>query len=213
MTWMSKVHSKVGLMNLPWTVVVESSGHTRPTLTAGKYERRASRSSTFLRPFARRALPRVIARMDALTPERRFFVSLSGTMNAVLSAQVSLLHAIESSDHSVSNHPSSSRKTGLVSFARLTAAITPRCVAPTRQGSARRHLGFTIPCRLTTTTGRIEFVILRTSHSSPVALHLVSRQRSYGRLQNSNLILTRTCTSLIQSTHKRTGGGHSGPPG
>ncbi len=41
------------------------------------------------------------------------------------------------------------------------------------------------PCsgRLTSRPGRIEFVILRTAHSSPVALHLLSRERSYCRLQ------------------------------
>ncbi len=37
--------------------------------------------------------------------------------------------------------------------------------------------------RLTVTTGRIEFVNLRTSFSPPVAPHHTSRCRSYGRLQ------------------------------
>ena len=37
--------------------------------------------------------------------------------------------------------------------------------------------------RLTATTGRIEFVILRTSGSPPVAPHPVSRQSSYSRLR------------------------------
>jgi hypothetical protein len=39
---------------------------------------------------------------------------------------------------------------------------------------------------LATTPGRIEFVILRTSRSPPVALHLASRRRSYVRLQSSD---------------------------
>jgi hypothetical protein len=39
---------------------------------------------------------------------------------------------------------------------------------------------------LATTPGRIEFVILRTSRSPPVALHPASRRRSYVRLQSSD---------------------------
>ncbi len=37
--------------------------------------------------------------------------------------------------------------------------------------------------RLADWSGRIEFVILRTTSSLPVALHLASWQRSYGSLQ------------------------------
>src|ERR1039457_2965035 len=51
--------------------------------------------------------------------------------------------------------------------------------------------------RLAATTGRIEFVILRTSRSPPVALHLLSRGRSYFRLQSSNPTLAGTFTLLI----------------
>jgi hypothetical protein len=39
------------------------------------------------------------------------------------------------------------------------------------------------PCRLAANTGRIEFVILRTGSSLPVAPHLVSRRRSNSSLQ------------------------------
>ncbi len=60
------------------------------------------------------------------------------------------------------------------------------------------------PSRLATTTGRIEFVILRTSRSPSVALHPLSRGHSYFRLRSSNPISTRTCTLLIRYTHKRT---------
>ena len=50
-------------------------------------------ASVFLHPFAPPGLTGFIANMGALTPVRRFFASLSGIMNAVLtSAQVSLLH-------------------------------------------------------------------------------------------------------------------------
>lgn len=51
-----------------------------------------------------------------------------------------------------------------------------------------------LPSRLATTTGRIEFVILRTSRSPPVALHPLSRGRSYFRLQNTDHISTGTFT-------------------
>ena len=39
------------------------------------------------------------------------------------------------------------------------------------------------PCRLAANTGRIEFVILRTGSSLPVAPHLVSRRRNNSSLQ------------------------------
>src|ERR1700741_5601143 len=39
------------------------------------------------------------------------------------------------------------------------------------------------PCRLATNTGRIEFVILRTGSSLPVAPHLASRRRNNSSLQ------------------------------
>ena len=56
-------------------------------------------ASTFLHPFARRALPHVDATMGALTPAR---VSMP--------EQVSLLHVCGLPDHSVSNHPVSRRR-------------------------------------------------------------------------------------------------------
>ena len=58
--------------------------------------------------------------------------------------------------------------------------------------------------RLATTTGRIEFVILRTGPSPPVAPHPASRRRSYVRLQSSNPTSAGTSTLLIQPTCKRT---------
>ena len=60
------------------------------------------------------------------------------------------------------------------------------------------------PSRLATTAGRIEFVILRTGRSPPVALHPTSRRRSYVRLQCSNPTLTGTSTLRIQHVCKRT---------
>jgi hypothetical protein len=61
------------------------------------------------------------------------------------------------------------------------------------------------PSRLATTTGRIAFVLLRTSRSPPVALHPASRRRSYLRLRGSDRTATRTCTLPIEATYKRTG--------
>ena len=52
-----------------------------------------------------------------------------------------------------------------------------------RASPSGKVLGLRLPSRLATTTGRIEFVILRTSRSPPVALHPLSRGRSYFRLQ------------------------------
>jgi hypothetical protein len=58
--------------------------------------------------------------------------------------------------------------------------------------------------RLATTTGRIEFVILRTGRSPPVALHPLSQERSHLRLQSSNQTLTGTSTLPIRCAHRRT---------
>ena len=86
------------------------------------------------------------------------------------------------SDHSVSNH----RWSPAVAFARYPSArqasrvpSSDRCPEDDRCGSGLRHwlAGSSGP------RGRIEFVILRTDRSSPVALHLASRPRSYVRLQ------------------------------
>jgi hypothetical protein len=146
-----------------------------------------SRSSTSLRPFARRALPRFLARMDALTPERRFFVpTLTG--NERRPVRTGLLASwIEPSSRSVSNHPSSSRGTefGLLHRAYRRMFARASCTHLSRVSHGVPWAS-PFPSRLATTTGRIEFVILRTSLSPPVALHPASQRRSYVRLQSSN---------------------------
>ena len=95
-------------------------GHSR----GGRIRRRVHHASTFLRPFARRALPRVVATMDALTPGR---VSRP--------AQVSLLHVHGLGDHSASNHPVSRRR----SF--RTLPLSPTALPPSHcvGGSRLRH--------------------------------------------------------------------------
>jgi hypothetical protein len=73
-----------------------------------------------------------------------------------------------------------------------------------RSSGSERQLGFTIRGRLATIKGRIEFVILRTSRSPPVALHPAFRRRSYHRLQSPDRTLTGTSTLPIALTHRRT---------
>ncbi len=60
------------------------------------------------------------------------------------------------------------------------------------------------PSRLATTTGRIEFVILRTDRSPPVALHPASRRRSYFQLQCPDQTSVETRIPLTKLTHRRT---------
>jgi hypothetical protein len=150
--------------------------------------------STFLRPFARRALPRFKARMDALTPGRPALCILIGDNEHHPCTHPGLLAlCIEPSDRSASNHLMSPREFGLVSVPELTAQSADRIPFEDHSVTWASPLA----SRLATTPSRIEFVILRTSHSPPVALHPLSRGRSYFQLQNSNPTLTRTCTLLI----------------
>jgi len=73
----------------------------------------------------------------------------------------------------------------------------------------------TSPCmrRLVAALRRIEFVILRTDHLPPVALHLASRRRSYLRLRSLWLSPTRTLTVLMWRPHGRTHTREGGYPG
>jgi hypothetical protein len=100
------------------------------------------------------------------------------------------------------------------------AALPAYCATPSRR-SASNHVncriiayhhasvtrGFrTSPWhrRLAAALRRIEFVILRTNGSPPVALHPASRRRSYLRLRSLWLSPTRTSTVLMQRPHGRT---------
>ena len=156
-------------------------------------------TSTFLRSFARRALPRFIARMNALTPERpalRILIRDNERRPYLRSGL--LASCIKPSNRSASNHLLS--PPGLVWF---RPESLPRGLLT---ASLRDHgviWASPLASRLATTTGRIEFVILRTSHSPPVALHPLSRGRSYVRLRSSNPTSTGTFTLLIRYTHKR----------
>ena len=143
-------------------------------------------TSTFLRPFAPRELPRFNATMDALTPAWRLFVPHVAAMNTVLFHAGLPVSRVGTSDHSVSNHPLLPLGRCLLFSPRLTAREQPAGrYAPVPVGRSVIWAS-PLPSRLAAATGRIEFVILRTGRSPPVALHLVSRRRSYFRLQGSD---------------------------
>ena len=142
-------------------------------------------SSTFLRPFAPPELPGFVATMDSLTPERPVLRAHRRTVNAVLNRPGLLASWIKPSDHSVSNHPPSPLEPGLVSVQSLPRESTLWWVAPRR---AQASWASPIGSRLAATTGRIEFVILRTGRSPRVAPHPASRRRSYVRLQSQTTI-------------------------
>ena len=89
-------------------------------------------------------------------------------MNSVfIHEQVSLIHASSLLDHSVSKHLTHPRSR----FVTLPLSATG---LPVLQGSGLR-LSL---AGSSTAPGRIEFVILRTGHSPPAALHPASRRRS-----------------------------------
>ena len=127
--------------------------------------------STSLHPFAPPELPGFDATMGALTPARRLFVSLSGTMNSAWTRAGLSASCAWPSDHSASNHPvgpviafahypSASRASGsLRSGLRLNLAGSPRDKAESSS------------------------LALRTGRSPPVAPHPASRRRSYVQLQ------------------------------
>ena len=167
----------------------------------GGFRREVHSASISLRPFAPRALPRFLAPMDALTPERPDVRGpFSDTDHRTCLRPGLLVSCIKPSDRSASNHLLPPPGPGLVSTRSLPRGL-PTASLP-RDQSVVWASPFTR--RLAATTGRIEFVILRTSRSPPIALHPLSRGRSYFRLQSSNPTSTRTFTLLIRYTSKRT---------
>jgi hypothetical protein len=78
---------------------------------------------------------------------------------------------------------------------------------PLRQGNADVCWASPFASWFAATTGRIEFVILRTGSSPPVALHLPSRGRSCVRLRGPSPASTGTLTPLVRYTCDRTSGG------
>ena len=171
--------------------------------------------STFLRPFAPPALPGFLATMDALTPagwvdlggaavfrscrsrrrpqawsvwvwpNRRHLCPQDPSRNP---GQVSLLHVNEPSDHSVSNHHLPFRS-GIVW--RDPNGPTPSGLRHSLASSPKQPAESSSPK-------------LRTGHSPAVALHPLSRGRSYHRLQSPRRTLARTFTSLVRCARRRT---------
>ena len=125
-----------------------------------------------------------LVRMKALTPVRL-------TLRTALPVYRTL-----PCDHSISNHLTHPCR----SFHTLPLSST---------GSLSTGRGFALlPASSPVTPGRIEFVILRTGRSPPVAFHPASRRRSYVWLQVWRAIdLKRTFTSLTSCAHGRTGSG------
>jgi hypothetical protein len=160
-------------------------------------------TSTFLHPFAPRALPRFLATMGALTPARLALrTQWKRNEHQPFSGQVSLVHSTHPSMHSVSNH--------------LTRPVIP-FVLPTQSDRlltfhsyVPRLVKFSNRLRLLPEGSSLrpaEFVILQTACSPPVAPHLASRRRSYLRLPGAGISWERTCTSLCAPASRRTGSG------
>jgi hypothetical protein len=147
-------------------------------------------TSIFLRPFAPPALPGFDATMGALTPGRRFFVSLSGTMNAVLFPPRSPFLTCSTFRPFRPQPPSCHFP--IAALTRYLSWMDRRVYPPGRHYFSRRDRrralgGSPLASRLPDRLGRIRFVILRTGRSPPVALHPASRRRSYFRLQVRNV--------------------------
>jgi hypothetical protein len=151
-------------------------------------------ASTFLHPFAPPALPGFVATMGALTPGRpvlRILMRDNEHRPEPLRSPC-FMHRIFP--------PFRLQPPDVVSEAWFGFGSEPTARSADRIpiSGPERHLGFPLARRLATTSGRIEFVIiLRTSSSPLVALHPLSRGRSYFRLRSSNPTSTRTFTLPI----------------
>ena len=127
--------------------------------------------STFLHPFAPRALPRLIATMGALTSCR-----VSRTPD-----RISLLHA----SHRRTVRPPNTPRCHCHRFSShaLSVAGSPLLPHEPRPGGCQSVSGLRqYSAGSPQTPGRIGFVILKTGPSPPVAFHPASRRRSFIRL-------------------------------
>jgi hypothetical protein len=179
------------------------SGGSSPRGHYGRFSLRWSvrHVSTFLRPFAPRPLRRFLAPMDALTPVRPA-LRLSQHEHR-LTARTGLPDSRTlPSDHSISTH--------LKCLRHRFGTLSQRRGSPCLCAGSRLHLWL---AGSSPTPGRIEFVILRTGRSPPVALHLASRQRSYSWFQVVSVDLERTFTSLTSCAFRRTSRSRRGGTG
>ena len=147
--------------------------------------------STFLHPFAPPELPGFDATMGALTPARRLFVSLSGTMNSAWTRAGLSASCAWPSDHSASNHPTDP----MTAFTRYPSASW---------ASGLPRSGLRLECA-GSPNGMAESssLALRTGHSPPVAPHPASRRRSYHRLQAGERVPEED-SHLSDQTHLQT---------
>ena len=157
-----------------------------------------ARESTFLRSL--RSTPitefhRYYGRSDSCSAGSLATLRLNSSLS--FSEQVSLIYAQGLPDHSVSKHPTwHSRRFNTLP---LSAAIT-------RSRRFRlRHWLVGSPL----TSGRIEFVILRTDRSPPAASHPASRTDAVAvGYRPESVYLKRTFTSLTLRALRRTSRGH-----
>ena len=206
-------------------------GHCRQSLVLS-FGRHAFIS---LRPFAPPALPGFDATMDALTPAHRSVPEVVSAASYL--SRCPILH--RSLDCCVWLPRPLFPRVVTVVMSRypcfLCCTFRPFCLQPPLAVPMLR-LGFAassvpsiaafpqrscprtkriwvspLPSRLTTATGRIEFVsedrsppVLRTGHSLRVAPHPASRRRSYLRLRGTRHPPTRTFTSPMQQHYRRT---------
>ena len=136
-------------------------------------------------------LPRYYGRSDSCSAGSLAAVRLNSSLS--FSEQVSLINAQSLPDHSVSNHPTwHSRRFNTLP---LSAAITR-----SRRFRLRHWLAGS-----PFTSGRIEFVILRTDRSPPAASHPASRTDAVAvGYRPESVYLKRTFTSLTLRALRRT---------
>jgi hypothetical protein len=160
----------------PRHVCAARSGAGSPYRGYGQYSRFVFRRvgrhrSTSLHPFAPPALPGFDATMGALTPARRLFVSLSGTVNSAWARAGLSASCAGPSDHSASNHP-------LAPPIALTRYPSAREAAGSHRFGLRRLLAGSPHEQAESSS-----LALRTGRSPPDAPHPASRRRSFHRLQ------------------------------
>ena len=159
-------------------------------------------ASTFLHPFAPPALPGFLATMGALTPGRPALRILirDNELRPGIRPGLPLYLAFDllTIPSSTTVLPFPRRGFGTLLQPDEPPHLSPGQILSDRWERRRAVVGSPLASRLPDRLGRIRFVILRTGHSPPVALHPASRRRSYYRLQVRNVNLAGTCTPPIK---------------
>jgi len=167
-------------------------------------------ASTFLPPFAPRALPRFNAPMRALTS-----AAPSSPTNALTSLRLSVLRLSGLADHSVPNHRTALLLSPVAHYpycGRLLQSC-PQADPSRSRAFGRDFAVWTSPLasRLASGLGRNGFALLRTGHSPPVASHPKRSSHpcravdavTFGYRPESDY-LERTFTSQTKQLHTRT---------